>query len=118
MYKWDKGINVEKIFINQSLESILFSQNTMSLHFGNNSSITVYFGFEFSLKKGEIESIGFPIRKTNILSAIGETVGSATIINETELLLVFTSGYEIIILGSNGAYECYAVQFAGKEIII
>lgn len=118
MNKWKKEVDAGSLFINQSLDSITFTENTMVLNFSNGASITVLYGFEFSCNNKEKESIGFPISSTRVLSALGMKVKNVSIINDRDLFLVYSEGCEMNILSSEDSYECYIVRFGGVEIVI
>jgi len=107
------------VFVVRMLESITFSENTVHLHLSGACTITVDQGVPVRLgergarTKSREESA--PMRESRLMVAIGSTVESAGVEDQSTLVIRFSGGSSIAIVENSERFECYHVQIGDRE---
>lgn len=117
MYSWPSELRAS-IFQGAVLEAILFSRNTVVFHFNIDLSLTLYHG-GILCTKSVVEDIIVPPTETCLPSLIGDSVVNGVIEDDgVSLRLIFGAGMELTVIGRDAHYECYLINFGGKEYVI
>ena len=117
MREWPSDLDVKTVFVEKELEMICFALSSIYLHFPDKLLLTVMSDFVYSSSQ-ITEEISFPIRSTYLISSIGSKIIKAELIDKKDLCLWFEDGAKIEINGSTRMYECYSVNFKGREFYV
>ena len=117
MREWPKDLDLKTVFLDRELETITFAQYSIYLRFGENLLLSIMSDFVYSSSQ-ITEEISFPIRSTYLISSIGSKIIKAELIDKKDLCLWFEDGAKIKINGSTRMYECYSVNFKGREFYV
>ena len=117
MREWPNDLDVTAVFVDKELEMVCFAQSSFYLHFPNKLMLSVLSNFTYS-SFGFDEHTNFPIQQTRLITSIGSKVIKAELINRKDLCLTFQDGTKLEINGSTKGYECYSVNFNGREFYV
>lgn len=117
MYKWPQEIRASR-FEGMRVESILFTDNTISITFDNAIQIIVESAIEFTTNNLP-EIIEFPLSQTRLVSLIGKSVQSAYLEPDSaNLILCFGRENVLKISGEDPCFECYHIRINDFEFTI
>ena len=120
MYTLPNDFDVS-IFNGRILELVCFAQYSVSLHFNDNLFITVEGKLEYQRSSrhgtGNVD-INAPIFESGLRSLLGRSVSEAKAFEDGTLELTFINGATVNILGDNGPYESYHLNFNGRVITV
>jgi hypothetical protein len=107
------------IFEKKRIEQICFSENTISIHFQDNLSITILGSFVYiqdSNSAGIAQSP--PITSSNLMSINGKEVCEVERNKEGSLKLFFDNGHSIEMIKDSLEYESFIIRTEHDEIIV
>ena len=117
MHEWPKDLDLKTVFLDRELETITFAQYSIYFRFGENLLLSIMSHYVYSSSQ-ITEEISFPIRSTYLISSIGSKIIKAELIEGKDLHLWFQDGAKIEINGSTMGYECYSINFNGREFYV
>ena len=117
MYEWPKDLDVNSVFIGRELETITFAQYSIYLRLGEELLLSIMSDCVYTTDK-ITEEITFPVRQTNIIFSIGSKIVKVELIDKKDICLWFEDGAKLEVNGSTKQYECYSVNFKGREFYV
>lgn len=118
MYGLPENFDV-KMFFGKKIELICFSENTISLSFEENISITIMGSFVYKGSHDEIGEVQTPpASSSGLTSLINQPVRNAEIIDKSNLVFYFENGQSVHILNDCKEYESYIIKINEDEIIV
>ncbi len=117
MHEWPSDIDVKRVFLGKEIEMICFAYSSVYLHFPEKLLLSVMSNFIY-YSAGITEKTSFPIRETHLISSIGSRIIKAELIEEKDLHLWFEDGAKLEVNGSTEGYECYSINFNGREFYV
>lgn len=107
------------VFVGQQLVQVCFTANTVSLHFGDAVSVTVFSTLAHGAKLNdalEVETI--PISSSSVIRLIGKTITIAMSEVSGRISLGFQDGSRLDFSDDSPAYESYSVRIGLREIVV
>jgi hypothetical protein len=107
------------VFVGRELITISFSANTIHLAFSDNISITLTSSFVYcDASSDACLNQTIPVRSSNLMHLIGQTVDTATATPDGTLALVFDNGNSLTCLDDLQNYESYSICIGDREIFV
>ena len=119
MYGLPPGFDTSRL-LGCALEQVSFSENTVHLSFTNDVSITIESCFAHSRHGGlgDVERTRVPVRESQLMQLLGESVESAHASADGTLRLRFTNGHVLACFDDSPQYEAYRIKLGEEEIIV
>ncbi len=106
--------------VGRTLESVLFSENTVSFGFGDRVSVTVFSSFQHQCPteadRPNVQSV--PPSESRLMQLLGHTVTQASGDDAGTLTIVFDSGHVLKVFDDDPYYECYSINDGQREIFV
>jgi hypothetical protein len=119
MYGLPKGFDAG-FLVGRTLETVLFSENTVSFTFGDRVSVTVTSALQHQLSsesdQPNVQSV--PLSESKLMQLPGHCVTQAKGEEEGTLVLVFDNGHVLKVFDNDPHYECYSINDGEHEIFV
>ncbi len=96
------------------LELVCFSQNTMSLHFDGDITITIESAFSYNTD----QVVDVPVQQSNLMELLGSSVSTAQGDENGTLSLVFHNRQTLKVYDTTKQYESFTINYEGNRIIV
>jgi hypothetical protein len=106
-------------FVNQILDEITFTVNTVHLAFGRNLLLTILSTYSYRLTAdGVRHTEHLPVTATDVLGLIGRQVINVSVAESKDLIFDFEGNGEFICIDDSGQYESYTIKVGDREIFV
>lgn len=119
MYGLPAGFDTSRL-LGCTLTQVSFSENTVHLSFTNDFSITIESSFSHSKpgRLSDVERSRVPVRESQLMQLLGESVDSAHASADGTLRLGFSNGHVLACFDDTPLYEAYRIKLGDEEIIV
>lgn len=102
------------------LDLVCFSENTVSLSFSREVSITIESCFVHSDQHGygDGQQIDVPVIESRLMQLLGASILLASADADGTLRLKFSNGHTLVCLDDSPRYEAYRINIGNEEIIV
>ncbi len=107
------------VFLGKELELVCFSENTISLTFGGDVSITILGTFSYQIGPSDkATACSVPVSTSNLMCLIGKEVCRVEKRDDGTLVLQFANQHVLALLDDSRDYEAYTIRIGKREIIV
>ena len=119
MYKLPKDFDAA-FFVGKTLETVLFSENTVSFGFGDRVSVTALSSLQhqFPTETDQSNVQTVPLSESKLMQLPGHTVTHAIGDEHGTLTIVFDNGHVLRFFDDDPHYECYSINDGKREIYV
>jgi hypothetical protein len=106
-------------FVNQILDEITFTVNTVHLAFSPNFLLTILSTYSYRLTADDARHTEhLPVTATAVLGLIGRQVINISVAENKNLIFEFEGNGEFICIDDSDQYESYTIKVGDREIFV